>query len=150
MRRSTRIHAWKYVILTKRHGTGHILWSISLRRWCLLYQHKDLERIKEELTKMFPIHVTSLWITSWQFTLDRIKLNLSFFQPKIETKKVGTLDTNYEDIKIKRYSQVRYLRCELDKNLTGEAKALKVICKVSKGLGSPTGKLNYPHIWKGS
>ena len=52
---------------------------------CLLFQHKDLEWIKE-LTKnslrTSPIYATGLWITSWVFTLGRIKLNPSFSLPK--------------------------------------------------------------------
>ena len=52
----------------------------------LLYQNKDLEQIKEEQLKIFPIYVTSLWITNWTFTLEKIKLNLSFSISKAEKR----------------------------------------------------------------
>ena len=47
---------------------------------------------------------------------------------KSKTKKQnGTLDIQYGDVKIKQYSKVTYLGCELDESLSGEAMALKVI-----------------------
>ena len=52
----------------------------------LLYQNKDLEQIKEEQLKLFSIYVTSLWITNWTFTLEKIKLNLSFSISKAEKR----------------------------------------------------------------
>ena len=50
---STKIHSCTYFILTiyQRYASGLRLRSISLLRW--FYQHKDLEQIKEELTKNF-------------------------------------------------------------------------------------------------
>ena len=52
----------------------------------LLYQNKDLEQIKEEQLQLFSIYVTSLWITNWTFTLEKIKLNLSFSISKAEKR----------------------------------------------------------------
>ena len=37
----------------------------------------------------------------------------------------------YGDVKIKQYSKVTYLGCELDESLSGEAIALKVINKIN-------------------
>ena len=54
---------------------------------CLLYQHKDLDQINKELTKIFVTYVTGLSITSWAFTLGTIKLNLSFSLPKTKRRK---------------------------------------------------------------
>ena len=62
--------------------------------------------------------------------MGRIKLNLSFSLPKTEKRKIGTLGIQYDDVKIKQNSRVTYLGCELDKNLSGEAMALKVINKI--------------------
>ena len=94
---------------------------------CLLFQHKDSKRIKEELTKNFSN------ICDWfvAFTLGRIKLNLSFSPPKTEKRKIRTLDIQHGDVKIKQYSKVTYLGCELDESLSGEAMALKVINKIN-------------------
>ena len=55
---------------------------------CLLYQHKDLDQINKELTKIFVTYVTGLSITSWAFTLGTIKLNLSFSLPKTKRRKL--------------------------------------------------------------
>ena len=99
---------------------------------CLLYQHKDLDQINKELTKIFVTYVTGLSITSWAFTLGTIKLNLSFSLPKNRKKKIGPL--NYGNINIKKYSKVTYLGCKLDENLSGETMALKVINKINSRL----------------
>ena len=66
--------------------------------------------------------------------MERIKLNLSFSLPKTEKRKTGTLDIQYGDIKIKKYSEVTYLACGLDKSLSGEAMSLKVINKINSRL----------------
>ena len=101
---------------------------------CLLFQHKDLERIKEELTKNFSN------ICDW--FVDN-KLNIHFgedktksilFSTKNRKKKIGTLDIQYGDVKIKQYSKVTYLGCELDENLLGEAIALKGMNKINSRL----------------
>ena len=80
------------------------------------------------------MYVTGLWITSWAFNLGRIKLNLSFSLPKTEKTKIGTLDIQHGHVKIKQYSKVTYLGCELDKSLLGEAMALKVMNKINSRL----------------
>ena len=94
---------------------------------CLLFQHKDLEQIKEELTKDFSN------ICDW---FEDIKLSIHvgedktksiLFSTKNRKRKIGTLDIQYGDVKIKQYSKVTYLGCELDESLSGEAMALEVI-----------------------
>ena len=98
---------------------------------CLLFQHKDLERVKEELTKNF------CNICDW---LVDNKLNIHFgedktksilFSTKNRKRKIGTLDIQYDDVKIKQYSKATYLGCELDESLLGEAMALEVINKIN-------------------
>ena len=54
---------------------------------CLLYQHKDLDQINKELSKIFVTYVTGLSITSGAFTLGTIKVNLSFSLPKTKRRK---------------------------------------------------------------
>ena len=63
--------------------------------------------------------MTGLWITSSAFTLGRVKLNLFFSLPN-RKRKIGTLDIQYGDAKIKQHSKVLYLGCELDERLSGE------------------------------
>ena len=94
---------------------------------CLLYQHKDLDRINKELTK----NVCNIcdWFVdnklSIHFGKDKGKSIL--FSTKNKKKKIGTLEIKYGNINIKQYSKVTYLGCELDGNLSGEAMVLKVI-----------------------
>ena len=101
---------------------------------CLLFQHKDLERIKEELTKNFS-NISDWFVDnklSIHFGKDKIKSIL--FSTKNRKRKIGTLDTEYGDVKIKQYSKVTYLGCELGENLSGEAMASKVMNKINSRL----------------
>ena len=59
---------------------------------------------------------------------------LVIFSGILGTRKIGTLDTQYGDVKIKQYSKVTYLGCELDESLWGEAMALKIINKINSRL----------------
>ena len=98
---------------------------------CLLFQHKDLERIKEELTKNFS-NICDWFVDnklSIHFGEDKTKSIL--FSTKNRKRKIGTLDIQYGAVKIKQYSKVTYLGCELDESLSGEAMALKVINKIN-------------------
>ena len=101
---------------------------------CLLFQHKDLERIKEELTKNFS-NICDWFVDnklSIHFGEDKTKSVL--FSTKNRKRKIGTLDIPYGDAKIKQYSKVTYLGCELDERLLGVAVALKVINKFNRRL----------------
>ena len=86
------------------------------------------------------MYVTGLYITCWEFTVGRIKLDLSFSSPQTEKRIFGTLDIQNGDIKIKQYSKVTYLGCELHESLLGEAMALKVKNKINGMLKFFTGK----------
>ena len=55
---------------------------------CLLFQHKYLEQIKEELTKNFSNICDWFVDNKLTFTLGRINLNLSFSLPKTEKGKL--------------------------------------------------------------
>ena len=77
---------------------------------------------------------------SIQFGKDKTKYFL--FSPKNRKRKIGTLDRQYGDIKIKQYSKVKYLGCELDKNLPGETMALKFLNKINDRFNSFTEKTN--------
>ena len=77
---------------------------------------------------------------SIQFGKDTTKSFL--FSPKNRKRKIGTLDRQYSDIKIKQYSKVKYLGCELDENLPGEAMALKFINKINGRFNSFKEKTN--------
>ena len=98
---------------------------------CLLFQHRDLERVKEELTNNF-FNICNWFVDNKlriHFREDKTKSIL--FSTKNRKRKVGTLDIQYGDVKIKQYSTVTYLGCELDESFSGEAMALKVINKIN-------------------
>ena len=97
----------------------------------MLFQHKDLERVKEELTKNFS--------NIFDWFVDK-KLRIHFGENKSKSilsstknrkREIGTLDMQYENVKIKQYSKVTYLDCDLDKSLSGEAMVLKDINKIN-------------------
>ena len=52
-----------------------------------------------------------------------------FFVSKRKIKKVLRLSITYKNIEVKQYSKVTYLDCILDKTISGELMALKVINK---------------------
>ena len=110
---------------------------------CLLFQHKDLERIKEELTKTFS-NICDWFVDnklSIHFGEDKTKSIL--FSTKNRKRKIGTLDIQYGDVKIKQYSKVTYLGFELDENLSEEAMVLKVMNKINSRLKFLYGKNRY-------
>ena len=56
------------------------------------------------------------------------------FSTKNRKRKIGTLNIQYSDVKIKQYSKVTCLGCQLGESLSGEAMALNVIYKIDSRL----------------
>ena len=128
MRSSTGIHTSTFVIsiVYKRYDL-----FLYIDDTCLLFQHKDLERVKEELTRNFS-NISDCFVDnklSIHFGEDKSKSIL--FSTKNRKRTSGTLDIQYGDVKTKQYSKVTYLGCKLDESLSGEAMALKVINKIN-------------------
>ena len=98
---------------------------------CLLFQHKDLERIKEELTKNFFNTCVGFEDNKLSINFGEDKTKSILFSTKNRKRKTGNLNIQYGDVKIKQYSKVTYLGCELEESLFGEAMALKVINKIN-------------------
>ena len=72
---------------------------------CLLFQHKDLEQIKEEPTKNFS-NLYDWFVDnklSIHFGEDKTKSIL--FSTKNGKRKIGTLDMQYGAVRIKQYSK---------------------------------------------
>ena len=110
---------------------------------CLLFQHKDLERVKEELTKNFS-NICDWFVDnklSIHFGEDKTKSIL--FSTKNRKRKIGALNIQYGDVKMKQYSKAIYLGCQLDENLAWEAMALKVMNKINGRLKFPYRKNRY-------
>ena len=97
---------------------------------CLLFQHKDLEWIKE-LTKNFSN------ICNW--FVDN-KLSIHFGEDKTKSilfstkTKKGKWELWTYNIVTSKSSKITYLGCELDESLSGEAMTLKVINKINSRL----------------
>ena len=98
---------------------------------CLLFQHKDLEQIKEERTKNFS-NICDWFVDNiLSIHFEENKTKSILFSTKNRKTKIGTLDIQHGDVKIKQFSKATYLGCELDESLLGEAMALKIINKIN-------------------
>ena len=101
---------------------------------CLVFQGKDVIEIEKQLNKDF----TNIceWFAdnrlSIHFGEDKTKSIL--FASKRKIKRVPKLKIKYKNIQIKQHSKVTYLGCILDKTMSGESVALKVINKINARL----------------
>ena len=98
---------------------------------CLLLQNKNLEQIKEELAKNFCNICDWLVDSKLSIHFGEDKTKSILFSTKKRKRKTRTLDIQYGDVKIKQYSKVTYLSCELDESWLGKAMALEVINKIN-------------------
>ena len=98
---------------------------------CLLFQHKDLERAKQEFTKNFSNIYDWFADNKLNIHFGEDKTKSTLFSTKNRKRSIGTLDIQHGDAKIKQCSKVTYLGCELDESLSGEAMALRVINKIN-------------------
>ena len=87
---------------------------------CILYQHKDVAQIEKRLNEDFEN------LCNWS---DKTKCIL--FASKRRAKNIRQLNIKYKDINIKQHSEVTYLGCVLDKTMSGQPMALKVINKIN-------------------
>ena len=98
---------------------------------CLVFTATDLKTIEETLNENF----NSLcdWFVenklSIHFGEDKTKSII--FGSKKKLKNLEALDIQRGDIKIKQYSEVTYLGCELDASLSGQTMATKVLGKIN-------------------
>ena len=98
---------------------------------CLMYQHRDVNEIKKQLSKDFE-NVCNWFVDnklSIHFGKDKTKSIL--FASKRKIKSARKLNVKYKNIKIKQHSQVTYLGCVLDETLCGEPMALKALNKIN-------------------
>ena len=112
----------------------------------LIFQHKDINMIELQLNRNF-------WnICDWflnnkliiDFGEDKTKSILH--APLNECKKLSKLNMSYGSLKIKQYSEVTYLRCILDKYLSGESMALNVVSKIITRLKFSIEKTSFCHL----
>ena len=87
--------------------------------------------MKEELTKNFSNTCDWFIYNKLSIEVGEDKTKSILFSTKSRKRTIWTLGIKYGDVKIKQYSKVTYLGCELDESLSGEAMALKVINKIN-------------------
>ena len=97
---------------------------------CLVYQHKDVSKIEQNLNKNFS-NICDWFVDnklSIHFGEDKTKCIL--FGTKQKLNKTGSRTIRHGTIQIKQSHTVNYLGYALDENLSGETMALKVISKI--------------------
>ena len=97
----------------------------------LLYQHKDINKIEQNLNKNFS-NICDWFVgdkLSIHFGEDKTKCILCGTKQKLN--KTGSLNVRLGKTQIKQYHTVTSLGCALDENLFGKTMALKVISKIN-------------------
>ena len=98
---------------------------------CLVFQHKNVKEIEKQLNKDFSSLYDWFLDNKLSIHFGEEKTKSIIFANKRKVKKLERLDITYKDIKIKQYSNVKYLGCILDETLNGESMALHVLNKVN-------------------
>ena len=99
---------------------------------CLMCQHKDIaiieiKKLNEDFENICDWFVDNK--LSIHFEDDQTKSIL--LASKRKAKNIRKLNIRYKEINIKQQAQVAYLGCVLDKPMSGESMALKVVNKKS-------------------
>ena len=97
----------------------------------ILYQHKEVDEIEKHLNKNFE-NICHWFVDnrlSIHFGEDKTKSIL--FASKRRSKNVRQLNIRYNHTNIKQHSQVTYLGCVLDEQMSCEPMALKVINNIN-------------------
>ena len=101
---------------------------------CLVYTGKDIKVIEKTLNENF--NSLCNWFVenklSIHFGEDKTKSIL--FGSKMRLKKDAKLEIFRNEIKIKQHSEIKYLGCLFDSNLSGRGMALKVLDKINSRL----------------
>ena len=87
---------------------------------CFLFPHKDLEWIKEDITKNFSSICDWFVDNKLRIRFGEDKTKSILFSTKNTKRKIGTLDTQYGNVKIELYSKVTYFGCELERRACRE------------------------------
>ena len=91
------------------------------------------ETVERSLNKNFS-DVYDWFVDNRLQTKQEDKTKSILFGTKHRLNKVSSLDIKYGEIHIKQYHTVTYLGCSLDKTLSGELMALKVVNKIDSRL----------------
>ena len=121
-----------YVNYTKQAVSSDLL--LYADDSCLVFQHKHVIEIETHLNNDFS-NLCEWFLDNKQslhFGEDKTKSIL--FGTRCKFRKVGKLNNTYQDIAIKRNSQVTYLDCILDETMSVEPMAYKTIKKINPRL----------------
>ena len=97
----------------------------------LMYQNKNIAKIEKRLNEDFE-NICHWFVDnklSIHFRDDKTKSIL--FISKQRAKNIHKLNIRYREINIKQQAQATYLGCVLDKSMSGEPIALKVVNKIN-------------------
>ena len=100
----------------------------------LMYQHGDITKVQKILNKDFK-NICDWFVDnklSIHFGDDKTKSIL--FVSKRRAKNIRKLNIRYKEINVKQQAQATYLGCVLDKSMSAEPMALKVVNKINRKL----------------
>ena len=89
---------------------------------------------KKNSLRTSPIYVTGLWLNRLSIHFEENKTKSLLYTAKHRKRKTGILDMQCGGVKIKQYSKVTYLGCELAESLSGEARDWKNINEINDRL----------------
>ena len=100
---------------------------------CILYQYKEVDEIEKHLNNFENV---CDWLMDNKLSIyfDKDKTKSLLLASKRRSKIVLQPNIRYNHINIKQHSQVTYLGCVLDKRMSCEPMALKVINKINEKL----------------
>ena len=101
---------------------------------CLVFQHKDINKIENQLNKDFCNICDSFVDNKLSMHFGEDKTKSIPFASKFKRKNIKNLRIKYGHIQIKQQSKVKYLGCLLDETMSGEAMALNVVNKINNKL----------------
>ena len=97
---------------------------------CLVFQSKNVNDIEKQLNEDFANICDWFVGNKLSIHFGEDKTSAILFASKRKIKKLQKLEIIYNNIQIKQHSRVTYPGCLLEKTMTGESMAHKVISKV--------------------
>ena len=98
--------------LCKWHAPCSSMWTSFICRWYLSnFQPNDIKEIEIQLDKNFSLICDWFMDNELSTHFDEDKIRSILFSSKRKIKKAGPLNTQYKDIKINQFTEVKYLGC---------------------------------------
>ena len=98
---------------------------------CILYRHQDTDivQLEKQLKEDFEKFCDWFVHNKWKIHFGEDKTKSILFACQRTAMNIRQLNTKYKGINIKQYSELTYLGCMLDKMMSGEPMASKIINK---------------------